>query len=404
MATVPGAEGSYAPPPSAANPASAARDAARRWVAARDLTLPAAAMLTLGALAVYRTTLMPGLSFWDTGEVQTVLPVLGTMHPTGFPALVVIGWLFSVIAKPLGEPAFLMNLMAAVCAALAAGGTVLVVRRLGVPLPVALASGAGFALTPVTWHISSAAGEHALHIVLVVALTLALLRWQALVDGRRQRPGDTAYRRRGDRAVILAAAIYGVAIANHALALILAPSIVLFVLAVEPRVLLRPKLILAAVGTVVGVAALLYLELPLRAGLLPAPLVYAHPDTWSGLLDVVLARQFQGDVHGLLSGLPDKAGALLDLATGQFGVLVALLPVGLLVAAVRKPKYALFSGTAALVAVGFAGSYTNADITRYYLGPVFFGWTWLALLAGALVDAITGRPWKATRYVDQRIA
>ena len=59
------------------------------------------AACALGALAVYRTTLLPGLAFWDTGEAQTVLPVLGTMHPTGFPAFVVIGWLFSVVARPL---------------------------------------------------------------------------------------------------------------------------------------------------------------------------------------------------------------------------------------------------------------------------------------------------------------
>ena len=362
--------------------------AASRW---RDLTPVAAGLVALTALALYRTTLLPGLGFWDTGEAQTVLPVLGTMHPTGFPALVVIGWLFSIIARSLGEPAFLMNLLAALCVALAAGGVVIVSHRLRVPLPVGVAAAAGFALTPVVWHISSAIDAHALHILLVVALTLALLRWQGLVDGRRRHPADDAYRRRGDRAIVLAAAVYGVAAANHGLALILAPSIVLFVLAVEPRVLLRPRLILAAVGTAAGVAALLYLELPLRAGPFRAPLVYAHPDTWQGFWDVVLARQFQGDVHGLLSGLGQKADALVQLGTAQFGPLVALAPAGLFVAAVKQPRYALFSGTAVLVTVVFAASYSNADITRYYLGPVFFVWTWIALAAGAFVEAILPR-------------
>ncbi len=348
--------------------------------------------MALAALSVYRTTLLPGLGFWDTGEAQTVLPVLGTMHPTGFPALVVLGWLFSMVARPLGQPAFLMNLFAALCAALAAGGVVMVSRRLRVPLPVGVAAAAGFALTPVVWHISSAIDAHALHILLVVALTLALLRWQALVDGRRRHPGDAAYRRRGDRAIVLAAAIYGVAAANHGLALILAPSIVLFVLAVEPRVLLRPRLILAAVGTAVGVAALLYLELPLRAGPFRAPLVYAHPETWQGFWDVVLARQFQGDVHGLFSDVGSKVDSLVQLGIAQFGPLAALAPAGLFLAAVKQPKYALFSGTAALVTVTFAASYSNADITRYYLGPVFFVWTWIAILVGAVVEAILPGP------------
>ncbi len=356
----------------------------------RDVAPLAAAIVALVALALYRTTLLPGLGFWDTGEAQTVLPVFGTMHPTGFPALVVLGFLFSILAKPLGEPAFLMNLLAAVWAALAAGGVVIVSRRLRVPLPVGVAAAIGFALTPVVWHISSAIDAHALHILLVVSLTLALLRWQGLVDGRRAHPDD-AHRRKGDRAIILAAAIYGVAVANHGLALLLAPSIVLFVLAVEPRVLLRPRLVIAAVATAAGVAALLYLQLPLRAGPFRAPLVYAHPNTWQGFWDVVLARQFQGDVHGLLSNLNLKADALLRLATDQFGPLVALIPAGFLAAAVKQPKYALFSGTAVLVTVTFAGSYSNADITRYYLGPVFFAWTWVALLAGAVVDAVLTR-------------
>ena len=357
----------------------------------RDFTVLAAGLVALGALALYRTTLMPGLGFWDTGEAQTILPVLGTMHPTGFPALVVLGWLFSIAAQPLGQPAFLMNLLAATCVALAAGGFVMVSRRLRLPLLIGVAAGIGFALTPIVWHISNAIDAHALHILLVVSLTLALLRWQSLVEGRKERPDDAAYRRKGDKAIVLAAAIYGVAAANHGLALILAPSIILFVLVVEPRVLLRPKLIIAAAGTAAVVAAALYLELPIRAGILRAPLVYAHPNTWQGFWDVVLAKQFQGDVHGLFANLGAKFDALLKLGTAQFGPLLALVPAGLFVAAVKRPKYALFSGTAVLVTVTFAGSYANADISRYYLGPVFFVWTWIAICAGAFVDAILYR-------------
>ncbi len=364
-----------------------------------DLAPLAAVLVALGALAVYRTTLLPGLGYWDTAEAQTVLPLLGTMHPTGFPAFVVIGWLFSIVAAPLGQPAFLMNLMAATCAAVAAGGTVLVARRVEVPLPIAVAAGIGFALTPVVWHISSAADAHALHIALVVALTLALLRWKALVDGRRDHPGDAGYRRRGDRAIVLAAAVYGVAAANHGLALLLVPSIVLFVVAVEPGVLSRPKLIVAAVGTAVGVAALLYLELPIRAGLLRAPLVYGHPETWGGFWEIVLAKQFTGDVN-MLSDLPGKLGALVSLATDQYGPLLVLVPVGLIVTAMKQPKYALFSGSAVLVTVVFAGSYENADITRYYLGPAFFVWTWLAILPAVVAQAILHRSGAQAGHAD----
>ena len=46
---------------------------------------------------------MPGLGFWDTAEVQTVAPVLGTAHPTGFPTYVLLGWLASVVLQPFGD-------------------------------------------------------------------------------------------------------------------------------------------------------------------------------------------------------------------------------------------------------------------------------------------------------------
>jgi hypothetical protein len=42
------------------------------------------------ALGVWR--LMPGVGFWDTAEFQTVPPILGTAHPTGYPTYVLLGW------------------------------------------------------------------------------------------------------------------------------------------------------------------------------------------------------------------------------------------------------------------------------------------------------------------------
>ena len=57
--------------------------------------------------------------------------------------------------------------------------------------------------------------------------------------------------------------------------------------------------------------------------------------------------------------------------------------------AVRKPRYALLTGSAAAITCFFAASYDNADIGRYYLGPALMAWTWLAILAGAAVDVLT---------------
>ncbi len=357
----------------------------------RRATALTAIAVAVAALAIYWTTLLPGVSSWDTAEAQTALPLLGTMHPTGFPAYTILGWLASVVLQPLGEPAFRVNLLSALLVAGAVGAMVPLLRRFDVPLPVAAAGAAGLALTPITWAIASAADAHALHLALVALLTVALVRWGQLVDERRARPGDRAAAARADRGIVLAGVVFGVALANHGLTLLLVPAVGLYVLAVDPGVLRRPRLVAAAGGACVVVAALLYLELPLRAGPFPARLVYGHPETWNGFWEIVLARQFQGDVGAALGDLPARLADLVALATLQLGALAALVVPAFIVTAVRFPRYALLSGVATGVTCAFAASYLNADIGRYYLGPALFAWTWLAIAAGTVVRQVLRR-------------
>lgn len=353
-----------------------------------DTAVLAALVTGLAAIAVYRTTLLPGVGAWDTGEAQVVLPVMGTLHPTGSPAYVLVGWFASVVLGPLGSPAFVVNLLSAILAGVAVGMSILVMRRLAVPLPIAVAVAVGFALTPIVWSIGSAADAHALHLALVVAVTLGLLRWGALVAQRRDRPDDPVARARADRAIVLTAIVFGVAVANHALSLLLVPAVGLYVLAVEPGVVRRPRLVLAALGSFAGTTALLYLELPLRGGPFRAPLVYGHPETWDGFWGIVLARQFLGDVVEPRPDLGGEIARLVGQAGPLLGPLLILVAAGLVVTAVRQPQYALFSATATLVTCLFAAFYANAAIERYYLGPAFFAWTWVAVLAAAVADRL----------------
>jgi hypothetical protein len=357
----------------------------------RRATALTAATIAVGALAVYRTTLLPGVGAWDTAEAQAALPLLGTMHPTGFPAYAILGWIASVVLGPLGEPAFRVNLLSALLVAGAVGAMVPLLRRFDVPLPIAAAGAAGLALTPITWAIASAADAHALHVALVMVLALTLVRWERLVDERRARPDAAAAATRADRGIVLTAVVFGVALANHGLTLLLVPAIGLYVLAVDPGVLRRPRLVGLAGGACAVVAALLYLELPVRAGPFPAPLVYGHPETWDGFWQIVLARQFQGDVGAALGDLPSMLANLAAFTTTQLGALAALVVPAFIVTAVRFPRYALLSGVATIVTCVFAASYLNAAIGRYYLGPALFAWTWLAIAAATVVRVVLGR-------------
>jgi hypothetical protein len=191
--------------------------------------------------------------------------------------------------------------------------------------------------------------------------------------------------------VLVAAAVtFGLALGNHSLTLLLAPGVVAYVLAVAPGILRRPRLVLACVGAFVVTVVLVYLELPIRAGLLRAPLVYGHPETWAGFWYVVLAEQFRTSV---LSPWAEPGATFADLARrayDAFGLLAILIPVGFVATALARPRYALLTGLSLVITCVFAVSYVNAEIARYYLGPALIAWTWLAILGGMLVDALVG--------------
>ncbi len=180
----------------------------------------------------------------------------------------------------------------------------------------------------------------------------------------------------------------GLAAGTHSLTLLLALPIGLYVLATEPRIVRRPRLIATCALVLVGSVVLIYLELPLRAGPFRAPLVYAHPETWNGFWYVALADQFRGSLSNPLANLGGKLGLIGDLAWGQFGLLAVALIPAFAATARLAPRYALLTGTAMVVTLLFNTSYANADIERYYLGPVLWAWTWLGAGAALIVRLV----------------
>jgi hypothetical protein len=369
-------------------------------------------LVALVAFGAGWLALMPGVAFWDTGELQAVGPLLGTAHPTGFPTYVLLGWLASVVLQPFGEPAFRMNLLSAICLAVAAGVTVDLVRGLTGRVILGVAAGIGLALTPIAWSIATHAEAHALHLALVAILLWLLVEWDARVRGPRVTgsahgtadgdrvdgtadgagPGEAFVPvvDRGDRFLIAAAVVFGLSVGNHSLTLLLALPVGLYVLAVDPGIWRRARLVLTCLAALVVTVVLVYLELPLRAapGPFRAALVYGTPNTWDGFRYILLAEQFQGSLSDPFGELPRKFGELISRTVSQFGILAPLIPIAFVATAVRRPRYALLTGTATAITCFFAASYVNADINRYYLGPALMAWTWLAILAAAAVDAL----------------
>ena len=186
----------------------------------RTRLLPAL-FVAVFAFAAAWIALLPGLAFWDTGELQAVAPLMGTAHPTGFPTYVLLGWLASVVLQPLGEPAFRMNVFSAICVAVAAGVTVDLVGKLTGWTILGVAAGIAMALTPVAWAIATHAEAHSLHLALLAILLWLLVSWDERVGARRdegdvaaadaadESDGAAAQRDRGDRFLIAATIVFG---------------------------------------------------------------------------------------------------------------------------------------------------------------------------------------------------
>jgi hypothetical protein len=355
-----------------------------------------AAVLVAGIAQVAAVSAMlPGLAFWDTAELQTVGPLMGTGHPAGFPTWVLLGWVASVVFQPFGEPAFRMNLLSGLCLAVAAGVTVDLVRALTRSTFLGVAAGLGLALTPIAWSIGTHAETHALHLALLAILLRLLVAW----EDRATRDGaGSPTASRADRYLVASAVVFGLSVGNHPLTLLMIPPIYLFLRAVVPDIWSNRRLMGLCAAACVATVVLVYLELPLRAGPFRAGLVYGRPETWDGFWYIVLGEQFRGSLVDPFGDLAGKVGALIGRLVAQFGPVAIFVPIAFAATSRLRRAYALLTGSAVLITWFFAASYENADIGRYYLGPVLMAWTWLAILAGQVaewlgrvVDDLTGR-------------
>lgn len=332
------------------------------------------------ALIATRAAMLPGLAFWDTAELQAVGPLMGTAHPSGFPTYALLGWLASVVLQPFGEPAFRMNLFAGWSVAVAAAITVDLVRALTRSTLLGTVAGLGLALTPLVWSIGTHAEAHALHLAFVALVIRLLVAWEARVSG--ELPGQA------DRHLVAAAVVFGLSVGNHSLTLLLILPVVVFVRLVQPTIWRDQRLVALCIGGFVATVVLVYLELPLRAGPFRAALVYGRPETWDGFWYVVLGEQFRANVVDPFGDLPGKLASVVDRSVAQFGPLAPLLPVGFAATIVRQRRYAILTGLAVVITCLFAASYRNADIGRYYLGPVLMGWTWLGVLGATVATTV----------------
>ena len=259
-------------------PLGALRMYAQGLIASRSAIQWAALAAAAPAFIVYVLTLLPGVSVGDWAEMQKAPPALDIAHPTGYPTYVLLGKLWSVL--PIGSVAFRMNLLSAVCAAIAVGLTVLILGRLGVRPILAWAGAMLLAFTGTLWGEATVADENTLQLALAALLLWLALRWR---DERRAAD------------LRLAALVAGLALGNHLISLALVPFVALYMIWVA-RSELRQRWLEAVQAIGIGLAALLvYAYIPLRA-LAGPPQLYGWLLSWSGFWHLVSGEVFRGSM------------------------------------------------------------------------------------------------------------
>ena len=314
----------------------------------------------LGTFLVYLRTLAPTVATNDAARFQIAAPVLGTGHPTGYPTFILLGKLFTFL--PVGDPAYRLNLMAAVFGAGVAALLVLVVRELGGRMLPAVGAAALLAFSATFWSQATVAEVYTMHATFVLAVTYLLLLW------RRKR--EPAY-------LLSAAVLYGFSLGNNAGMVLLAPAYLILMLAGRRGELTVKRILSAAALGVLGLSV--YLYIPLR-GFAGAWHNYGDPvNNWSDVWRLVSGARFQGlmasSPQEVLSGLGSFVWELSLQVPHPVGFLLA---AGLLAGAGRglwvlaRRDFAV--GGALAVALGctllYAASYRIPDIAVYYI-PVY---------------------------------
>ncbi len=297
----------------------------------------AAALAALGVFALYAITLAPSTSFWDTSEYIATAHVLGIPHPPGNPLFVLLGRVWDILLGVFNLPvAVRINLFSASMGALAHGCWFLladrvlafysqdrVFRLIGATAAV-LVSATAFTV----WNQSNVNEKvYTVSLFTIALLSFLAFRW-------RDRLGEG----KDDNLILLMVFILALSVANHLMAFLAAPALVLFILIVQPRALTNWKLYAGGVAAVV-LGLSVHLFLPIRAGLDP---VINEADPTCGNLSSAITSVLTFGKAGcvalsdaLARRQYDKPSMFLDPVAASQGMLVPRSP-GLLFAQVAN--------------------------------------------------------------------
>jgi hypothetical protein len=298
----------------------------------------------LAAFALYALAAPSGLYWLDSGELSASGLGLGVAHPTGFPLYMVLVKLASLV--PLGELAFRVNLLSAVCAALAVLWVAQLVLAVCKDDAAAIAGAAAASLTlalSLTFFRQATVAE--VYAPTAAALVYALRALVRVVNGGGARDG------------LVLAVVCGLGLATHStFGLIGAPVAVLLVV----RLYRGARWTLAMPMVTVLVAGGLFLYLPVRAAAPPQPSIqWERTDTSGGLAAHLsgarIRAAFADDMRSTQTSVWSTNAARFFTDAAEQLLFALLAALAGLVWLLRQRRTRWIGGTLAFIAVADAG-------------------------------------------------
>lgn len=319
-------------------------------------------------------------------------------HPPGFPLWVLLAHLATLL--PWGSVASRVHASSALFAA-AAAGLAVVALRLAVAgrtagtatesgdvrwrphdlVPPALA-GLLLASSRTLWTYATVAEVYALNTLLVVALLTLLLAW-------RRRPED-------DRPLLLAAALFGLALGvHHVTVALLLPAFAVLVWRTAGPTFFRSRRLARAAGVALLAATAIYLYLPWAASQRTG-LNWGNPDQPTRFFEHLTGRQYRVFLAPSLASVKSEIGAWTKIVLGEFGPTWIPLAVLLALLGARelwRSDRTLFATLVTLVAVNssYGLFYTIAEDKDAYYLPTLIAIALLAAFGLRALLAASGR-------------
>ncbi len=311
-----------------------------------------AGLLSFGVpLAVYWRTLCPTVYFGDGGELTTTAHFLGVAHPTGYPVYCLLGYLFQTLI-PWGSPAWRMNLLSAVAAAVASFVIYRIARRLSGDPATSLGAACIGAFSSVFWSQAVITEVYTLHAVFFLG---ALAAWLAYAESGRRRD---AY---------VASLAFGLGLAHHLSIAVLIPAAACLALSSQRGKLLSWRLWLPCLLLTLG-SLVFYLYLPLRSATEPVA-SWATIDSFEQLVFHIRGGLYEGNLlrgggYGLVANLVDYGRSLPQRITLPVCVFAVLGWLRLW----RLDRFAaLYLSVALLATTLFAAAYHVVDREAYFI-------------------------------------